>query len=551
MKIVKPSIEVIMKSSQAEVLKNIEKFGRICYKSDKNKTETSYMSFADTIIKRGHLSVIEHETISVIIICDRGVTHELVRHRIGSYCLSENTKILRYNQNREHNTIKELYNMQQGDSRFSGKIKLMQVRSVNENNIIIPNKIKSIIKSGVKDVYELTTKLGYKIKSTKEHLFFNNSGCFSLGELKIGDNVFINGRKCLVDIPDEHLIKKYISNKLSPEEMATELCVPYRSVVRKLKKLGVFKSRLNDKNKEKYNKNHTKESYEKISNTARNQYKFSNRVIWNKGLDESDPRQKRVIDNLRLNHHNNGYGNKNSRYVKNRQELSKSAKYSEFRISKKEACEICGEKTNLENHHKDTDVNNMKDENKLTLCIKCHKLVHYGYNVKKVIEDRIVKIKYIGKEETYDIEMCDPYHNFIADGFLVHNSQESSRYVNYKEGIEFIQPCFWKGKDDDLKRLQWENAMLFAENTYKEMIKLGATPEEARSVLPNSTKTEIAVTFNMREWRHFLEIRGSKRAHPQMREIACMILSEFHKKMPIIFDDLKLGSNNTIYKETR
>jgi thymidylate synthase (FAD) len=81
--------------------------------------------------------------------------------------------------------------------------------------------------------------------------------------------------------------------------------------------------------------------------------------------------------------------------------------------------------------------------------------------------------------------------------------------------------------------------MLFAEEYYFRLINNGATPQEARSVLPNSLKTEIVMTANLREWRHFLKLRTSKAAHPQMREIACMILREFSARYPVIFGDIK------------
>ena len=70
------------------------------------------------------------------------------------------------------------------------------------------------------------------------------------------------------------------------------------------------------------------------------------------------------------------------------------------------------------------------------------------------------------------------------------------------------------------------------------MIELGATPQEARSILPNSLKTEIVVSMNLREWRHFFKLRTSLRAHPQMREIACSMLDEFKRIVPVIFDDI-------------
>lgn len=79
------------------------------------------------------------------------------------------------------------------------------------------------------------------------------------------------------------------------------------------------------------------------------------------------------------------------------------------------------------------------------------------------------------------------------------------------------------------------------ENTYNKLIKIGATPQEARSVLPNSLKTQIVVTMNIREWRHFFKLRTDAAAHPQMREVANMLLVEFQKKIPVLFDDISIN----------
>jgi len=114
-------------------------------------------------------------------------------------------------------------------------------------------------------------------------------------------------------------------------------------------------------------------------------------------------------------------------------------------------------------------------------------------------------------------------------------SQESTRYCKYnKEDIEVIQPPI----KDKVALAQWEAAMIHAEQTYAKLILAKEPPEIARSVLPNALKTEIAITYNFREWLHFLEIRGSKRAHPQIREIAILLLEELKKYFSIIFNHL-------------
>ena len=124
---------------------------------------------------------------------------------------------------------------------------------------------------------------------------------------------------------------------------------------------------------------------------------------------------------------------------------------------------------------------------------------------------------------------------------LASYSQSSTRYCNYasdKFGNEltFIKPCFWK--EDDENYLLWKQTLEVAEKNYLAMIKNGARPEQARSILPNSLKTEIFMTANLREWRHFLKLRTSKRAHPQMREVALKIHKILVENLPIIFSDI-------------
>lgn len=122
-------------------------------------------------------------------------------------------------------------------------------------------------------------------------------------------------------------------------------------------------------------------------------------------------------------------------------------------------------------------------------------------------------------------------------------SQESTRYCNYckdKFGNEltFIRPLFWEDGSNEYKL--WKDAMENAERTYFAMISLGVSPQEARSVLPNSLKTEIIVTMNLREWRHFFKLRTGKRAHPQMREIAHPLCKRMQEMIPVVFDDIIL-----------
>lgn len=128
-------------------------------------------------------------------------------------------------------------------------------------------------------------------------------------------------------------------------------------------------------------------------------------------------------------------------------------------------------------------------------------------------------------------------------------SQESTRYCNYSKGkfgseLTFIRP-YWDDRSirAEMIRLRacWQEACLNAEWSYKKMIDMGCTPEAARAVLPNCLKTEVVMTANLREWRHFFKLRCAPAAHPDMRIVANMLLTAFKDVVPVVFDDIEGG----------
>jgi thymidylate synthase (FAD) len=123
-------------------------------------------------------------------------------------------------------------------------------------------------------------------------------------------------------------------------------------------------------------------------------------------------------------------------------------------------------------------------------------------------------------------------------------AQESTRYCNYSQDkfgneITVIKPLFF---DENSQQYSiWENAMAEAEASYFNLLACGASPEQARCVLPNSLKTEVIMTANMREWRHFFRLRAlgeTGKPHPQMKEVAYSLLCDLQKYLPEIFEDL-------------
>ena len=123
-------------------------------------------------------------------------------------------------------------------------------------------------------------------------------------------------------------------------------------------------------------------------------------------------------------------------------------------------------------------------------------------------------------------------------------AQESTRYCNYSSDkfnseLTFIKPCFLDENTEGFK--VWKNVMETAEIIYKGLTKKGLTTEQARIVLPASLKTEVVMTANLREWRHFFKLRAvgtTGRPHPQMSEVTIPLLKEFQMQIPIVFDDL-------------
>ena len=160
---------------------------------------------------------------------------------------------------------------------------------------------------------------------------------------------------------------------------------------------------------------------------------------------------------------------------------------------------------------------------------------------------------------------------FICDRGVTHEivrhrlaaySQESTRYCNYKGGVTFVIPPWVDLPEGEVIQLQpdytqhcplelitasiedtprgiWLRSMASAEVDYSLLLNEGWSPQQARSVLPNSLKTEIVMTANFREWRHVFTLRCSKAAHPQMRELMIPLLIKCQGIIPVIFDDIQ------------
>ena len=124
-------------------------------------------------------------------------------------------------------------------------------------------------------------------------------------------------------------------------------------------------------------------------------------------------------------------------------------------------------------------------------------------------------------------------------------SIESTRYCNYGKDkfdneIKFINPC-----NMDKKELfnEWYSSCIEIEQRYMNMVKLGATPDQMRMILPHSTAAEVTMTANIREWRHILDLRTKKMAHPAIRQLLIPLLLKFKEDMPELFNEIEYDTD--------
>lgn len=506
MKIIEPYVEIVTPIDGAAVLKHIERCGRVCYKSEDRITEDSAERFIRSILRRGHESVLEHYSLTVRFVVDRGVSHEIVRHRLASYCVSGDTEIRSMSQ--KSWTVKQLYDWQ-NDPKRTGRIKLMNIRSVDESTMmVVPNKMQTIHYMGVKPVFKLSTESGRSIKCTGDHRILCKGGWKRLDEITTADSVCANGVE-LLENPD-WLKWFYIEQNHTRKQTAEEIGCCESYVYRALKKFGIVKPLSDRPNR------HPGHGV--------------------KGMF-SEESKKRLSDMKR--------GENNHKYKQNRNSLSVSGGYEwthRVYTTNGNVCKFCGTNQNLELHHVNKNTKDISEDNIKVLCSHCHRLWHKSGTI-GVFYDKVVGIDSCGEEDVYDISMASDTHNFVANGIVVHNCQESSRYCNYANGkfggeITVIKPCFFKAGSPEY--IAWKNACQSAEDAYMEMLESGCSPEQARDVLPTSLKTELIMTANLREWRHFLKLRTDKAAHPQMREVAVPLLLMLKERIPAVFDDIQI-----------
>lgn len=438
--------------------------GQLCYLSfgeNRTKDPTKYFK---RILESGHGSVLEHCSVTFLFSgIDRSVTHELVRHRAGwAYCLAGDTEIWsgarvngRWDGVKKKWKIKELYEMTK-TSHGRSRIPLIRLRSF-DGEVIVPNKIKAIASSGIKDIHKITLDNGQNIRCSKDHRFLvEGVGYLPLHLIRVGDRVATNGAP-----------------------------------------------------------------------------------VWTAEMRQKAREQK--------------LGEKNPRWLG--EEASENA--GRLRCQKlyeltNRVCAVCGVTKNLHRHHKDGNTHNNCEDNIEILCAACHSREHHLGKRLTVVYRKVVSIEADGEEETYDIEMYGPHHNFVANGFVTHNSQVSQRYVDgdklrFVEPLEYqINPSLHVGFESDIDRTALEYEL-----TARELLAMQQNPHStasktdrrkqvnqvARCILPNYTEAPIMATANLRSIRHFLEQRSNPHADNKISRLAFKVGEIVTDMYPDIFQD--------------
>jgi len=310
----------------------------------------------------------------------------------GKSCLTGDTVVLNdkthISVKNQHITIKWLYDYYKNVKNPSYKI-----RSMLDDFGIGINFVENVIYNGKRPVYEITTKDGYKIKATSNHKFLSESGEWKkLEDFSIKEKIGVNGKtRPIAECKRCKKIKLLRGNK-SKYEGLCENCV-----------VSVFHGcSLKD----------SPEEFQKRS-IARKRYRSSPEIKkWYSEMNtgENNPMWKGDYAN-----ETTARGRNKNIYLWNRENNT---------------CERCNNtKKRIEVHHKDGNPYNNELSNLEVLCVQCHNDEHKkrrsngNYRLtKEVYFDEIINIEYVGVDGVYDIKMKSPYHNFIANGFVSHNS---------------------------------------------------------------------------------------------------------------------------------
>lgn len=581
MNLIRPSFEILTDNvGEIEVLQLLEKVVRTCYKSEDKITPDgeSAKRLVKLLLSRNHEAMLEFYDITVKFTCDRGC------------CYSEDTKVLtengfklfsELNFNDKIYTLDELNNLilinysklickdYEGDL-YSFVNKTIDLSVTPNHNMWVFDKNKG--------------KLNQQWKFIKAEDMSNKSYVFNKS------NVFFEGNNLKkIKIPSVTVQKGFYEKEYPELEYDSALFLKllgmwitdgslslktkssgYRLSISQTKQQGCkyIEKILNDL-KISYNKQQKnyiinnpqitswiKENFIKNNDAKKTYYVSIPKFLKSLSKENLDALLEGVLmgDGCKLQ--------------KGGHELTTaSLGFAEDLV---ELCLKCGKTANIRIRENKENNKGFKQTQDLYI-VSIYKREQYEHLYKRKKHENLYE-KTFYKGKVWCVELPEYHKLFVlrnGKGVWCGNShelvrhrigsfaQESTRYVNYSvdgksKGCTFIIPQWISDEQIDLVQkmneknymqietatFDWYHAMGTCEQAYNSLLREGWKPEQARSVLPNSTKTEINVKFNLRSMRNFLNLRCSSAAHPQMRELTLPLLKELHQRIPLIFDDI-------------
>jgi thymidylate synthase ThyX len=553
--------------------------GRLCYMSQRNPANRETRDYLENIKRQGHGSVLEHANYSLLLEgVSRSLTHELVRHRAGfGYCLDGDTLVYSEHWVRgkrdgsKKRRLADIFRMTETPHGRS-RLRLLRLRCLNESvGEFTTGRVRAVAYSGRKEVFEVALEDGKRITCSRDHRFLSRDGWKPLEELvdgieissggvaaagALGREIVVNGLPAYKDI--QWLAKQYHELGRDQRSIARAAGVSHHTIRQWIRRFKLQKP---------------------IGSWTVGREPWNKGRRYKTGWTHSDETRARLGAQKRGERNPHWKGGVTRRGVA----LRRGAMSMRPQIFERDGyrCRLCGTlggKLTL-NHilpiwHRPDLADSF--ENIATVCRSCHReisskelAVAHRFGVKPTASTdtdrprgsgrllvpryrRIVSVAYKGVRDTYDLEMEDPHHNFVANGIVTHNSQLSQRYVDESEA-NFVVPPAMLGDDEMIAA--WRAQIESAQAAYVALVdklmgnyawvgdkvhRRKMAREAARAVLPNSTETKIVVTGNARAWRTMLELRSSEGAELEIRRCAVAILRILQKEAPAFFSDFEV-----------
>ena len=461
----------------------IEECGRVAYASEENIKEGSSKQFAKMIMGKNHGAVIEHSMMTAIFITDRGVSHEIVRHRLASFT-QESTRYVSSHERplKVEATDENLIDLYLNQGFSMRKISKMVKPNLSEDTVYYRLKKNGIILRGLNN------------KGNRDEMFFHVIDtpikAYLLGLIQADGSLHSDSPQITITQKNGWFIERILADFIGIKTSGYEdgICRGYtfsgfqwhNDLISK----GIIPNKSYDQ---------TDNDIDLLWNSVPQEYKweFIRGFLEGDGalrfFTQDNPAQTKSFAASWFGHPHL------LRYIEKFLQEEKIVTQS---IRKDEDCKNNAHRLGVGGY-----------DNGIAFCTKMYSNFVFPYGKPEKVERVFAEIP----------ELPFTIANWGSSKFTV------------------IRPVWFT--IPSINDWVWAEAMSRSEETYKELIEAGQTPQQARSVLPNSLKTKIAVTTNFREWRHIFKLRAiEKAAHPQMRDLMIPLYQECRQICPEIFD---------------